>query len=64
MWIGNAMLLALNLPFAGLWARLLSVPYNYLYPATIVLACAGVYAASRSAADVWIAAPSQQRAGR
>jgi putative tricarboxylic transport membrane protein len=52
MWIGNAMLLVLNLPLVGLWARLLRVPYRLLYPTTIVLSCIGVYAINHSTIDV------------
>jgi putative tricarboxylic transport membrane protein len=56
MWIGNGMLLVLNLPLVGLWARLLRVPYRLLYPTTVVLSCTGVYAVNHSTVDVWIAA--------
>jgi putative tricarboxylic transport membrane protein len=56
MWIGNAMLLVLNLPLVGLWARLLRVPYRFLYPTTVVLSCIGVFALSRSAIDLWLTA--------
>jgi putative tricarboxylic transport membrane protein len=56
MWIGNAMLLVLNLPLVGVWARLLRVPYRLLYPATIVLSCTGVYAINHSTIDVAITA--------
>jgi putative tricarboxylic transport membrane protein len=56
MWIGNAMLLVLNLPLVGLWARLLRVPYRLLYPTTIVLSCTGVYAINHSTIDVAITA--------
>ena len=52
MWIGNAMLLVLNLPLVGVWARLLRVPYRLLYPTTVVLSCAGVYAINHSTIDV------------
>ena len=43
MWIGNAMLIVLNLPLIGLWVLLLRVPYNVLFPAIIVFCCIGVY---------------------
>ncbi|WP_370651545.1 tripartite tricarboxylate transporter permease [Luteitalea sp. TBR-22] len=56
MWVGNAMLLVLNLPLASLWARVAQLPYDYLYPATIVLSCAGAYAVGRNVIDLWIAA--------
>ncbi len=56
MWIGNLLLLALNLPLVGLWARLLRVPYPLLYPTTIVLSCLGVYSLNHSAFDLWLMA--------
>jgi putative tricarboxylic transport membrane protein len=56
MWIGNAMLLLLNLPFVSLWARLLRLPYRLLFPATVAVSCAGVYALNHSAVDLGIAA--------
>ena len=56
MWIGNVMLLLLNLPMAGIWARLLRVPYRLLYPMTIVLACTGIYTLSHSTFDLSVAA--------
>jgi putative tricarboxylic transport membrane protein len=56
MWIGNLLLLLLNLPLAGLWARLLRLPYRLLYPTTIVLACTGIYALGHSTFDLSVAA--------
>ena len=56
MWIGNAMLLVLNLPFVGLWARLLRVRQTVLYPVTVALACTGIYAVNHSTLDLWLAA--------
>jgi putative tricarboxylic transport membrane protein len=55
MWIGNLMLLFINLPLARVWARLLRVPYRFLYPTTIVLACAGIYALSHSTFELGVA---------
>ena len=52
MWIGNVILLLLNLPLVGLWARLLRLPSDYLMTATLVLCCAGVYSLNRSPVDV------------
>lgn len=46
MWIGNAMLLVLNLPLVGLWARLVSIPYKYIYPAILLFCAIGVYSTS------------------
>jgi TctA family transporter len=56
MWIGNLMLLALNLPFVGLWRRLLRIPYRFLYPATIVLCCLGVYSLNHSTFELFLTA--------
>ena len=43
MWVGNAMLIILNLPLVGMWVKLLSVPYTILFPAIISFCCIGVY---------------------
>ena len=52
MWIGNVMLVILNLPLIGIWVKLLSTPYRLLYPA-ILLACAvGVYSVRNSVFDI------------
>ena len=56
MWIGNAMLLVLNLPLVGWWARLVRVPYQFLYPTTVALSCTGIYALNHSTLDLWLAA--------
>ncbi len=52
MWLGNAMLLVLNLPLVGLWVRFLSIPYRLLYPAIILFCSIGVYSTGYQAADV------------
>jgi TctA family transporter len=44
MWIGNLMLLVINLPLIGIWVRLLAVPYRLLYPAILLFCVIGVYA--------------------
>jgi len=54
MWLGNAMLLVLNLPLVGIWVRFLQVPYTILFPAIIVFCCVGVYSVDNSAFDVYI----------
>jgi putative tricarboxylic transport membrane protein len=54
MYIGNLMLLILNLPLVGLLVNLLRIPYAYLYPAILVFCVLGVYAVNQSVADVWI----------
>src|SRR5688572_2119894 len=56
MWIGNAMLVLLNLPLIGLWVRLLSVPYRMLYPAILVFMSIGVFSLSNNPFDVLIMA--------
>ena len=48
MWIGNLLLVILNLPLIGIWIRLLSLEYRLLYPCVIVLCCIGVYSVSNS----------------
>lgn len=52
MWIGNLMLLVLNLPLIGIWIRLLAIPYRLLYPAILVFCCIGVYSVANDAMDV------------
>jgi len=54
MLIGNLILLVMNLPLAGLFARLLSVPYTWLYPPILALCIAGVYSQSNSLEDCWL----------
>ena len=56
MWIGNLMLVILNLPMIGMWIKLLTVPYRLLYPAILVFCCIGVYSLSNSPFDVVITA--------
>src|SRR5207237_1716835 len=43
MWIGNLMLVVINLPLVGVWVSLLRVPYRLLFPAVVVLCCLGIY---------------------
>jgi putative tricarboxylic transport membrane protein len=56
MWIGNAMLVVLNLPLVGLWVKLLTVPYGVLFPAILLFSCIGVYASQFATFDVYLAA--------
>jgi putative tricarboxylic transport membrane protein len=56
MYVGNVVLLILNLPFVGLFVNILRVPYSYLYPAVLGFATIGVYAVNNSVVDVWIMA--------
>ncbi|MDO9307250.1 MAG: tripartite tricarboxylate transporter permease, partial [Mesorhizobium sp.] len=46
MWIGNLMLVVINLPMLGIWVKLLSVPYRFLYPAILLFCAVGVYSTS------------------
>src|SRR3982075_283188 len=53
MWIGNLMLLVLNLPLVGLWIKLLAVPYRLLFPAIFVFCCIGVYTVDSKIFDIY-----------
>jgi putative tricarboxylic transport membrane protein len=55
MWIGNLMLLVLNLPLVGVWVRLLRVPYRLLFPSVLVFISIGVYSLNYSPYDVLLA---------
>ncbi len=55
MWVGNLLLVILNLPLIGMWVKLLSVPYRLLYPAILVLCCIGIFSLNNSAFDVGLA---------
>ncbi|WP_341249038.1 tripartite tricarboxylate transporter permease [Cupriavidus pauculus] len=56
MWIGNLMLIILNLPMIGIWVKLLTVPYRFLYPAILTFCCIGVYSVNNQTFDVFMAA--------
>ena len=56
MWIGNLMLVILNLPLIGIWVRLLTVPYRFLFPAIMAFCAIGVYTLSNNTFDVYCAA--------
>ena len=56
MWIGNLMLVVLNLPMIGVWVKLLKVPYRLLYPAILLFCCIGVYSLQNNVFDVLAAA--------
>ena len=56
MWLGNLMLVILNLPMVGVWVRLLRVPYRLLYPAIIVFCCIGVYIINSKPFDAFVMA--------
>jgi putative tricarboxylic transport membrane protein len=52
MWIGNLMLLIINLPLIGLWVKLLKVPYRLMFPAILLFCCIGIYSINNSPVDV------------
>jgi putative tricarboxylic transport membrane protein len=54
MYVGNVVLLILNLPLVGLFVNLLRIPYAYLYPAILCFCILGCYSVSNSVVDVWI----------
>ena len=56
MWVGNAMLVILNLPLIGIWIKLLTVPYRFLFPAIVVFCGIGCYTLNNSAWDVYMTA--------
>jgi putative tricarboxylic transport membrane protein len=56
MWIGNLFLVILNLPLVGLWAKLITVPYQMLYPAILVFCAIGVFSLNNSIFDVYLMA--------
>lgn len=53
MWIGNLMLLVLNLPLIGLWVRMIAIPYHFLFPTIIALCAIGVFSVNNSLFDVY-----------
>ena len=56
MWVGNAMLVILNLPLIGIWIKLLTVPYRFLFPAIVVFCGIGSYSLNNSSFDVYMTA--------
>jgi putative tricarboxylic transport membrane protein len=56
MWIGNLLLVVLNLPLVGIWVRLLRVPYRWLFPAIIMFCCIGNYSVGNNPFDVYLCA--------
>jgi TctA family transporter len=56
MWVGNLMLVVLNLPMIGMWVKLLTVPYRYLFPSILVFMAIGVFSLSNNPFDVLIMA--------
>ena len=56
MWVGNLMLIILNLPLIGIWIKLLTIPYRILYPAILLFCCVGVYSVGNSPFEVLLTA--------
>ena len=56
MWVGNLMLVIINLPLIGMWVSLLKVPYRLMYPAILLFCCIGVYTLNNSGFEVMLAA--------
>jgi TctA family transporter len=56
MWIGNLMLVILNLPMIGLWIKLLSIPYKWLFPAIVLFCAVGVYSENNNTFEIWMVA--------
>jgi putative tricarboxylic transport membrane protein len=56
MWVGNLMLIILNLPLIGIWIKLLTVPYRFLFPAITLFCCIGVYSLNNNTFDVFLTA--------
>jgi TctA family transporter len=56
MWIGNALLVVLNLPMIGLWVKLLKVPYRLLFPAIMAFSAIGIYSVNNSSFDIYLTA--------
>ncbi len=55
MWIGNLMLVILNLPLIGIWIKLLTLPYRFLFPAILLFCCIGLYTLNNNNFDVYLA---------
>jgi putative tricarboxylic transport membrane protein len=54
MWLGNLMLVVLNLPLIGLWVSLLRVPYRVMFPAIVLFCCIGTYSTGNTVFDIWV----------
>ena len=53
MWVGNVLLVVLNLPLVGLWVKMLSIPYRVLFPAIVVFACIGTFSIAGNSFDIY-----------
>src|SRR5690606_32912563 len=54
MWVGNLMLVVLNLPLVGIWVKLLKIPYRLLFPAILVFCTVGVYSLNYNVFDIYV----------
>jgi TctA family transporter len=54
MWVGNLMLLVINLPLIGIWVSMLKIPYRLMFPAIALLCCIGTYAIANSVFNIWL----------
>ena len=55
-WIGNVILLVLNIPLIGIWVRMLTIPYSLLYPAVLMFICIGAFATGYTVLNIWMVA--------
>ncbi len=53
-WIGNIILMILNVPLVGIWVRLLTIPYHIMFPAVLMFICVGTFTIHYSALDIWL----------
>jgi putative tricarboxylic transport membrane protein len=53
-WIGNVILVVLNIPLIGMWVRLLTIPYPLLFPGIVLFTCIGVYSTNNNVFDLWV----------
>jgi len=54
MWVGNMMLLVLNLPLIGLWVKMISIPYHFLFPCIVAFCAIGVFSLSNQTFEIWL----------
>ncbi len=54
MWVGNLMLLVINLPLIGIWISMLKIPYRLMFPAIVLFCCIGTYGIANSMFNVWL----------
>ena len=54
MWLGNLMLVVLNLPLIGVWVSLLRMPYRIMFPAIVLFCCIGTYSVGNTVFDIWV----------